>query len=198
VVHKIYYDNIHEETRHAVGDWVWFSLHQRATASHQAPTPGKLKPHFYGPYRNAVIINDVTYRLELLACARMQDVFHVGLLKKFVGAPPTTPPALPSIHHGAAVLEPEPWRAPNPRPLEGRTCFISFMGGHRQLRQLLPPTSSLRTSCSSRREMSCGAARTNNVAARRAPTRPTRPQQTARSARSGRRPQQKAREACSG
>jgi len=108
VVHKIYYDNIHEETRHAVGDWVWLSLHQRATASHQAPTPGKLKPHFYGPYRNAAIINDVTYRLELLACARMQDVFHVGLLKKFVGAPPTTPPALPSIHHGAAVLEPEP------------------------------------------------------------------------------------------
>ena len=94
-MHKIYYDKIHKETRHAVGDWVWLSLRQRAAASLQAPTPGKLKPHFYGPYRIATIINDVTYRLELLACACMQDVFHVGLLKKFIGAPPTTAPGLP-------------------------------------------------------------------------------------------------------
>jgi len=32
-------------------------------------------------------------------------VFHVGLLKKFVGTPPSAPPALPPVHHGAAVPE---------------------------------------------------------------------------------------------
>ena len=50
---------------------------------------------------------EVAYRLELPARARLHDVFHVGLLKKFVGAPPATPPALPPIHHGAAVPEPD-------------------------------------------------------------------------------------------
>jgi hypothetical protein len=34
-------------------------------------------------------------------------VFHVGLLKKFVGTPPSAPPALPQIHNGAAMPEPE-------------------------------------------------------------------------------------------
>jgi hypothetical protein len=29
----------------------------------------------------------------------------VGTLKKFVGAPPSTPPPLPDIHHGAIVPE---------------------------------------------------------------------------------------------
>jgi hypothetical protein len=34
-------------------------------------------------------------------------VFHVGLLKKFVGTPLATPPALPQIHNGGAVPEPD-------------------------------------------------------------------------------------------
>jgi len=55
----------------------------------------------------AAIINDVAYRLELPPHARLHDIFHVGLLKKFIGTPPTAPPPLPPIHHGAAqpVLE---------------------------------------------------------------------------------------------
>jgi hypothetical protein len=38
--------------------------------------------------------------------ARLHDVFHVGVLKKFVGVPPASPPALPIIHNGAVVPEP--------------------------------------------------------------------------------------------
>jgi len=38
---------------------------------------------------------------------RLHDVFHIGLLKKFIGDPPATPPPPPVIHNGAAVPEPE-------------------------------------------------------------------------------------------
>ena len=47
----------------------------------------------------------MAYRLELPPHARLHDVFHVGLLKKFVGTPPSAPPALPPVYHGAAVPE---------------------------------------------------------------------------------------------
>jgi hypothetical protein len=57
-------------------------------------------------YRIAAIINDVAYLLELPPHTCLHNVFHVGLLKKFVGTP-ATPPTLPPVHHGATqpVLE---------------------------------------------------------------------------------------------
>jgi hypothetical protein len=39
--------------------------------------------------------------------ARLHDVFHIGLLKKFHGAPPQEPAPLPPVCHGAVVPEPE-------------------------------------------------------------------------------------------
>jgi hypothetical protein len=56
-----------------------------------------------------------------------QDVFHVGLLKRFVGTPPTTPPTLPPIHHGAA--QPTPERASRTRLSCGvRQVLIQWQG----------------------------------------------------------------------
>jgi hypothetical protein len=69
-------------------------------------TAGKLKPRFVGPYRVVELINDVAVRLALPPGARLHDVFHVGVLKKFVGVPPASPPALPIIHNGVVVPEP--------------------------------------------------------------------------------------------
>ena len=70
-------------------------------------TKGKLKPRYYGPYRIVELINPVAVRLELPPRAKLHDVFHVGLLKKFVGPVLAASPALPAIHHGAVEPEPE-------------------------------------------------------------------------------------------
>ena len=103
------------------------------------------------PYRIAEVINDVAYRLKLPARTRLHDVFHVGVLKKFVGTPPTALLVLPPTHFDTAVPEPEratcsscPRRAPAPRPVEWQTCIIGHLGGRRQLRRPLPPNFQLK------------------------------------------------------
>ena len=46
-------------------------------------------------------------RVALPAGTRLHDVFHVGILQKFEGAPPAAPPPLLPLHHGAVAPEPE-------------------------------------------------------------------------------------------
>ena len=89
-----------------MGDWVLLRLRHRPIASLDSST-GKLKPRFFGPYQVTEVINAVAVRVALSARARLHDVFHVGLLKKWQGVPPATPPPLPVIHNGATVPEPE-------------------------------------------------------------------------------------------
>jgi hypothetical protein len=103
-------------------------------------------------YRVSAIINDVAYRLELPPRTRLHDVFHVGLLKKFVGEPPEAPPKLPLVHHGAVVPEPE--RVVSARLVRGVrqvlicwACIIGNMGGRRHLHGALP----MSRSCGSER-----------------------------------------------
>jgi hypothetical protein len=106
-VQKHHYDKLHRPVSYKVGDWVLLPLRHRAAASLPQATTRKLKPRYFGPYRISELINDVAVRLALPPRTRLRDIFHVGLLKKFVGNPPDVPPPLPAIHHGAVVPEPE-------------------------------------------------------------------------------------------
>jgi hypothetical protein len=104
---KRHYDKLHPAVSYKLGDWVLLRLRHRPIASLDAVATGKLKPHYFGPYRVSEVINDVAVRLELPPRARLHDVFHVGLLKRWVGTPPPAPPPLPVVHNGATVPEPE-------------------------------------------------------------------------------------------
>jgi hypothetical protein len=103
---KRHYDKVHRHIANKVGDWALLRLRQRAASSLPQGVHGKLKPRFFGPYRVTELINEVAVRLALPPRARIHDVLHVGLLKKFQGMPPADPPALPPLHQGVVVPEP--------------------------------------------------------------------------------------------
>jgi transposase InsO family protein len=105
-VAKLQYDGHHRAVTFSVGDWVWLRLHHRPHGSLAPSSSGKLRQRYFGPYKIVEEINSVAFRLDLPQGARLHNVFHVGLLKKFVGTPPAAPPQLPPVHHGAIVPQP--------------------------------------------------------------------------------------------
>jgi len=102
-----HYDAHHRQLEFAVGDWVLLRLLHRPTKSLVPGNRGKLAPKYAGPYQVLERIGPVAYRLRLPDSARIHDVFHVGILKPFRGAPPATVPALPPLQHGRPLQQPE-------------------------------------------------------------------------------------------
>ena len=85
---------------------MWLRILRRLVQSLLPGPRGKLSPRFVGPFQVTEHIGDVAYRLLLLEGACIHNVFHVGVLKLFRGTPPTTPPALPPLHHGRRLQQP--------------------------------------------------------------------------------------------
>jgi hypothetical protein len=107
VTMKQYQDKSHREVTFQVGDWVWLRLQQRTAVGITPVAKSKLGPKFLGPYQVTAKIGEVSYRLQLPARARIHDVFHVSLLKKFEGTAPAVAPQLPTLLHGKVIPSPD-------------------------------------------------------------------------------------------
>lgn len=115
---KAYQDKFRREVQFEVGDWLWLRLRQRTASGITGPSVSKLGPKFYGPYKVLERIGDVSYKLQLPARAKIHDVFHVSLLKKFVGDPPAQVAPLPALLNGRVL--PVPVRVARARLNRGR------------------------------------------------------------------------------
>jgi hypothetical protein len=66
----------------------------------------KLSLRYFGPYKIIEKIGELAYRLQLPEKARIHNVFHVALLKKFQGTPPVSMVPLPPLQHGRVLATP--------------------------------------------------------------------------------------------
>lgn len=100
-------DQSQRELEFSMSDWVWLCLHHRSASGITPSNPSKLVPRFYGPFQITARIGAVAYHLSLPANAKIHDVFHVGLLKKFVGTPPLDIVQLPPVVRSRVVPTPQ-------------------------------------------------------------------------------------------
>jgi hypothetical protein len=103
---KDHQDKTRRSVEFAVGNWVLLRLHHRTAVGITTASPSKLGPRFFGPYQVLERIGAVAYRLRLPPKVCIHDVFHVALLKRFVGEPPIALVPLPSILHVRVVPTP--------------------------------------------------------------------------------------------
>ncbi|CAM8926572.1 unnamed protein product [Rhodiola kirilowii] len=91
-----------------IGDLVWVRLQPYRQNSLRNQRTNKLAKRFYGPFEISKRIGAVAYRLKLPPTARIHNVFHVALLRRFVGDPSHTSQALPAhFINSKPVMTPE-------------------------------------------------------------------------------------------
>lgn len=82
---KGYADKSRKNWEFQEGDFVWLRLKSYRQNSVENRCFTKLSKRYYGPYKITKKINPVAYRLDLPATGSIFPVFHIALLKPFVG-----------------------------------------------------------------------------------------------------------------
>ncbi|KAJ0482832.1 putative nucleotidyltransferase, Ribonuclease H [Helianthus annuus] len=99
---KVASDRHRREVEFSEGDLVYIKLQPYRQASVVNRSSAKLSPRFFGPYKILNRVGSVAYRVELPPGSLIHDVFHVSLLRRFVG---TTPDMAP-VTSSEAVVSP--------------------------------------------------------------------------------------------
>ncbi|VFR01939.1 unnamed protein product [Cuscuta campestris] len=82
---KLLADRHRREVEFAVGDWVLLRIQPYKQHSVARRSSQKLALRFYGPFEVVERVGPVAYRLKLPKSARIHPVFHVSVLRPFVG-----------------------------------------------------------------------------------------------------------------
>ena len=80
-----------------VGDWVYVKLQPYRQHSVALRLNQKLGPKFFGPFPILARVGPVAYRLQHPAQAKIHPVFHISLLKKYIGDCPALLGSVPEV-----------------------------------------------------------------------------------------------------
>ena len=104
---KVQADQHRSDKQLEVGDWVYVKLQPYRQHSVSLMLNQKLGPKFFGPFPILARVGSVAYRLQLPAQAKIHPVFHISLLKKYVGVCPSELGAVPEVDElGMLAAEP--------------------------------------------------------------------------------------------
>ncbi|CAM8886580.1 unnamed protein product [Rhodiola kirilowii] len=90
-------DKHRRNVEYTVGSLVLVKLQPYRQQSLAQRGSNKLSKRFFGPYKILERVGPVAYRLELPESSKIHPVFHVSLLKAWVGSPPDAIPMLPEL-----------------------------------------------------------------------------------------------------